>query len=593
MKTATCPWVFVLLSVAATGCPTRVVYYDAGTDAGGTRSGKAGNAGVGGPSGAAGGPAGAGGTDTGGTGDGQAGSAGNAGSSGNTAGGTAGHGQTGGSLGSGGTGGRAHTGGSPGSGGNGTGGMGGANATGGAGGAPGPCTGNAGCPGAFCNLTTHQCVASQCQDGAQDGAETDIDCGGGTCPKCDVTKMCSADTDCKTSNCSRLYCALVSGPPNWLPGPSLNEGRGLFVAGVAIGSGNWKILALGADDYADNLGATDPAPFDHELLDGSTSPLQWHIGTNGEPFDYMNQMPGTPVTDASGDLLIFYQNETWLFPVQGILQKLSTVMPTPCIGAGATLAQNGLVYVIGGTGPGGGACPVQGYNPVTDKWVTGLSTEPPVGGNASAGNLSAATGPDGIIYVFSGANSTSFEAYDPENDTWSSRSALPSPDSYMTVVTGADGRIYGLGGQSATVNAFTPATNRWTPVAPLSDSRYGVGTAVTPDGHIWAIGGTTDILGPGESVVQIYGPAVTTTPRAGQPGSTVSISGSNFAPNANVSAYFQSMAGQPAGSGSTDGSGALTAAISVKVPNLAAGNVPLIVMDDRSRYPITLQFQVQ
>jgi hypothetical protein len=47
------------------------------------------------------------------------------------------------------------------------------------------------------------------------------------------------------------------------------------------------------------------------------------------------------------------------------------------------------------------------------------------------------------------------------------------------------------------------------------------------------------------------------------------------------------------GTGTTNAGGALAAAISFRVPNLAAGEQALIVMDDRSQYPITLSFRVQ
>ena len=37
-----------------------------------------------------------------------------------------------------------------------------------------------------------------CTDKIKNGAETDMDCGGGTCPKCADTKKCSAPTDCNS-----------------------------------------------------------------------------------------------------------------------------------------------------------------------------------------------------------------------------------------------------------------------------------------------------------------------------------------------------------------------------------------------------------
>ena len=97
----------------------------------------------------------------------------------------------------------------------------------------------------------------------------------------------------------------------------------------------------------------------------------------------------------------------------------------------------------------------------------------------------------------------------------------------------------------------------------------------------------------GESVVQIYGPAVTATPQQGSPGDTVTVAGSNFAANATVSVYFGSATGTPVASGTTNGSGALGSPITFEVPSLAAGSQTLVVLDDRSQYPISIPFRVQ
>ncbi|CAF1562615.1 unnamed protein product, partial [Adineta steineri] len=51
----------------------------------------------------------------------------------------------------------------------------------------------------FCG-TAKTCVA-QCQDGTQDGAETDMDCGGGTCPACADGLKCSTGSDCTNAVC--------------------------------------------------------------------------------------------------------------------------------------------------------------------------------------------------------------------------------------------------------------------------------------------------------------------------------------------------------------------------------------------------------
>jgi len=66
------------------------------------------------------------------------------------------------------------------------------------------CTTNANCASNACDLATNTCVASQCSDQQKDGKETDIDCGGGTCPACSVGQNCRVATDCASNACSLI-----------------------------------------------------------------------------------------------------------------------------------------------------------------------------------------------------------------------------------------------------------------------------------------------------------------------------------------------------------------------------------------------------
>jgi len=507
------------------------------------------------------------------------GKGGGAGTSANGGTGTGGSGTAG--VGAAGNRGTAGTGGGAGS--TGVAGTGGAAGAGGSGGAPTSCTVGTSCPSGFCNTTTQKCVASQCQDGVKNGAETDVDCGGTTCPKCDVNKVCGVNGDCKTGSCSRLFCALISGPPNWLPGPPLFYGRGFVAAGIAVGNGGETFFVTGGRDDSNE---SDPALSSYEELftDGG---LVWYPSTDG-----MGTF-GATATDAAGDLLIFSNLSTWSLSVPRVLKMLSTVMPTPRTGAAATLAPNGLVYVIGGSDTSGNVSGViEAYDPVMNKWTTGLHLMP-----TPRANLAVALGTDGLIYAIGGEaavnNVGTVEAYDVATNSWSTKSALPASDFFLAAVSAPDGRIYALGGFAGTINAYSPTTNRWAPIVSFSDNRVGVGAAVAPDGHIWAIGGTTNPEGPGETTVELYGPDVTANPQTGAPGTSVAVSGSNFAANATVSVSFGSATNTPLGTGTTDAAGALTAPITVTIPSLAAGNQPLIVMDDRSQYPITIEFRVQ
>jgi cysteine-rich repeat protein len=67
------------------------------------------------------------------------------------------------------------------------------------------CSSNSDCSGGFCDIITHQCTANECSDGSKDGNETDVDCGGGTCPACGTGSGCKHDSDCISGDgCSTI-----------------------------------------------------------------------------------------------------------------------------------------------------------------------------------------------------------------------------------------------------------------------------------------------------------------------------------------------------------------------------------------------------
>jgi hypothetical protein len=52
----------------------------------------------------------------------------------------------------------------------------------------------------------HACIG-ECSDGQQDGTETDVDCGGGSCPTCTAGQKCTQSNDCvSTAACENDVC---------------------------------------------------------------------------------------------------------------------------------------------------------------------------------------------------------------------------------------------------------------------------------------------------------------------------------------------------------------------------------------------------
>ncbi len=114
--------------------------------------------------------------------------------------------------------------------------------------------------------------------------------------------------------------------------------------------------------------------------------------------------------------------------------------------------------------------------------------------------LAAVTGADGRIYIlgglptFSGPTANVY-AYDPDGDTWTQVASMSTPRVDFGAALGPDGRIYVFGGYSGgaylnTGEVYDPSLDKWFPISPMQVSiRYAPAGATGPDGRIYAIGG--------------------------------------------------------------------------------------------------------
>ena len=103
---------------------------------------------------------------------------------------------------------------------------------------------------------------------------------------------------------------------------------------------------------------------------------------------------------------------------------------------------------------------------------------------------------DGIFYVPGGFGGlTSFEAYDPAEDSWTELAAMPEPAHHM-MVTGHGGKVYVFGGgpdlswqATASILVYDPATEAWTEAGTMPERRMS-GEAVSLGDFIYLVGGT-------------------------------------------------------------------------------------------------------
>jgi plastocyanin len=66
------------------------------------------------------------------------------------------------------------------------------------------CSVNGDCQSGFCNPMTNMCAAPACNDGFQNGSETDTDCGGPTCGDCMNGDSCAMNGDCTSGFCNAM-----------------------------------------------------------------------------------------------------------------------------------------------------------------------------------------------------------------------------------------------------------------------------------------------------------------------------------------------------------------------------------------------------
>lgn len=70
------------------------------------------------------------------------------------------------------------------------------------------CTANADCESLFCREGS--CATATCDDGVRNADETDVDCGGPGCPGCADGLTCAEDGDCESGQCVAMTCVAAN-----------------------------------------------------------------------------------------------------------------------------------------------------------------------------------------------------------------------------------------------------------------------------------------------------------------------------------------------------------------------------------------------
>jgi hypothetical protein len=101
------------------------------------------------------------------------------------------------------------------------------------------------CQSKVCDPALKKCTPPTCTDTVKNGGETDVDCGGPVCPKCGPEKSCAKDSDCVGNACVGSVCVptCTDGVKN---GGESDVDCGM-VCGPAGGCGTGKTCLVNAD----------------------------------------------------------------------------------------------------------------------------------------------------------------------------------------------------------------------------------------------------------------------------------------------------------------------------------------------------------
>lgn len=181
---------------------------------------------------------------------------------------------------------------------------------------------------------------------------------------------------------------------------------------------------------------------------------------------------------------------------------------------------DGILYAIGGDetvlydlnkvyNPQGVVTSNEAYDPETNSWTVKSPMPTPRDHLTSAviGESIYVLGgrqPD-IGPLFKDLNSN--ERYDPVNDTWQMLEPVPTNRSGLASES-HDGKIYVFGGESTKKTfdnneAYDPETNSWTSLPPIPSPRHGL-TAVAVDDKIYVIAGGPEPGGAGSDTNEIF-----------------------------------------------------------------------------------------
>jgi hypothetical protein len=438
------------------------------------------------------------------------------------------------------------------------------------------------CASAQCNPLTHLCTAGPCADGVKNNQETDIDCGGGgSCPKCERYKACALPTDCVHDNCdANQKCALY--PLSW----SYTSSRACGRDHTAAATSGDVLLVMGRA-MACEVSVPDPGVAVEYLELTATN---WEQSSAIQ----FNSKEGMQLVRAAGGHFYlmggFSDSQTSAskstFGTDGGTNfKPLTSMGSSRAYAAAAALPDGRVFIAGGhdtdiTTTVNALASTEVFSPDPTLATGGSWTAGPPLGVYRAGAAAAATD-QGEVFVMGGVLKltqvtalNTIETFPADGGSPSTRVPMPTPRAFFGMTMAPDGRIYAAGGVTqAGVSASVEAFD------PASGTWTRIPDMPSNLSHLALTVGPDNRLyaiggknsgGNYEKNTYAYGPYISLTPTTGTAGTLISVTGNLFPPSTEVSVYLDSLASVPVATGISRSTAQLPTNFAFPVPTSLA-----------------------
>ncbi|MGZ3429840.1 MAG: Kelch repeat-containing protein, partial [Polyangia bacterium] len=352
-----------------------------------------------------------------------------------------------------------------------------------------------------------------------DAGQTDVGCGGPSCPPCAVDQKCVLPTDCRTNTCVQGICARAE--LSWVAVSALPMQRSNL---AAVQTSDGRLWALGgfhqnAQPQGQRADVDSYDPYsDQWTAEASMKKPRSGLCAAALPGGGIAVAGGyVDVTGFASKTVEYYDPvaKTWTLGTHALNQGRT---------AAAMVAIGGGLLIMGGETDN--VPPVSSITSVETQAAPVSTASQWTNGTAMTRGLelypAVAFGSNAL--VLGGDSTTDSNAWEPlvsvwSGTAWSDDSArLIAGRNGHAAVVGADGRIFVIGGNvnpgvvTGAVETYDPVLHAWAAMKAQIRPRDRLAAALGPDGRIYAVGGSNNGLE--VDFVDAYVPSIAFAPAA-------------------------------------------------------------------------------